>query len=273
MALCPHCQHALPETPSDHCPNCGGDLRATIPPPVSTPAPPPPPHFPPPARTGPAPAPGGTPWESRDRLGFLAALVETTRQVLTGPVAFFRSMPTSGGIGGPLLYAVLIGWIGLSVSAFYGAVFQSIVGSSLATLGERRELGPLLALVQGWAGFAFQVIFGAVFVAIGLFVAAGIFHLVLLLVGGARGDFETSLRAVCYAQAPSVLLLVPFCGQLVASIWTLVLYVIGLGEAHRTGYGKSAAAVLLPILLCCCCAAIGLFFFASALAGLVSQIQ
>jgi hypothetical protein len=68
-------------------------------------------------------------------------------------------------------------------------------------------------------------------------------------------------------------LLVPFCGQLVASIWTLVLYVIGLGEAHRTGYGKSAAAVLLPILLCCCCAAIGLFFFASALAGLVSQIQ
>lgn len=65
----------------------------------------------------------------------------------------------------------------------------------------------------------------------------------------------------------------PFCGQLVAWIWTVVLYVIGLGEAHRVGYGKSAAAVLLPIvLLCCCCAAVG-FFFASALAGLVGQIQ
>ena len=59
MALCPHCQHALPDTPRDHCPNCGGDLRATIPPTVTTPALPPPPHVLPPPPAGAEPDAAG----------------------------------------------------------------------------------------------------------------------------------------------------------------------------------------------------------------------
>jgi hypothetical protein len=47
--------------------------------------------------------------------------VETTRQVLTRPSAFFRTMPVTGGLGSPLLYGVLLGWIGLA-AAFYQAI-------------------------------------------------------------------------------------------------------------------------------------------------------
>ena len=66
--------------------------------------------------------------------------------------------------------------------------------------------------------------------------------------------------------------MVPFCGQFVAVLWLIALYVIGLAEAHRIGHGKAAAAVLLPIvLLCCCCAAvIGLVMGA---AGLATQLR
>jgi len=265
MALCPHCQHALPEGPARRCPNCGGDLQRHVPPPPVTTSRPKGP-----LRSIPG---GGSPWEDRERLGLVNALVETTRQVLTQPVSFFRTMPTSGGIGTPLLYAVILGWLGLVASSFYGAVFQSIVGQGFSPLSERPELAPILTLMESWTGFALQVVFGAVFVVVGLFIAAGVFHVMLLLLGGAQRDFEASFRAVSYSQAPSVLLLIPFCGQLIAGVWTLVLYVIGLAEAHRTGYGKATAAVLLPMaLLCCCCVGIA-FFFASAIAGLVGHLR
>jgi hypothetical protein len=217
----------------------------------------------------------GIPWDQRGRIGFFAALVETTQQVLTKPSAFFRAMPVQGGLGSPLFFAVVIGWIGLAAAAFYQAIFRSVVGSSWAAFGgaDRPEITALLGWVEGWAGFVAQVVFGGVFVVIGLFVAAGILHLVLMLLGGARRDFEATFRVVSFSQATSVLFLVPFCGQFVGGVWCLVLYVLGLAEAHGIGHGKAAAAVLLPIVLfCCCCAALA-FLFAGAIAGLVGQIQ
>jgi hypothetical protein len=262
MALCPHCHHALPDPPEPVCPNCGGDPRPTsAPPPL------------PPGLGGPAAAPSGIPWDARDRIGFWSALVETTREVLTEPAAFFRAMPSTGGLGSPLLYAVVVGWIGLAAAAFYQAIFRSVVGSSFAAFGDRPELAALVGWVEGWAGFVAQVVFGGVFVVIGLFIASAILHLMLLLLGGARRDFEATFRVVSFSQATSILFLVPFCGQLVGGIWCLVLYVLGLAQAHQIGHGKAAAAVLLPIvLLCCCCAALA-FLFAGAIAGLVGQVQ
>jgi hypothetical protein len=278
MALCPHCHHALPDPPAGFCPNCGGDpLAVSAPPPLSSGpgdvAAPPPLATLPPSGTG-GPHRPAIPWDERDRIGILGALVETTRQVLTQPSAFFRAMPVTGGVGSPLLYAVIVGWIGLVASAFYQAIFRSVVGSGLGVFGsERPEIAALLGWVEGWAGFVAQAVFGGVFVVIGAFVAAGILHVVLLLLGGARRDFEATFRVVSFAQATSILFLVPFCGQAVAGLWTLVLYVLGLAEAHQIGHGKAAAAVLLPIvLLCCCCAGLA-FLFAGAIAGLAGQIQ
>ena len=216
---------------------------------------------------------GGIPWDQRDRIGLFSALVETTRQVLAGPGAFFRAMPVSGGLGSPLLYAVLIGWAGLAVAAFYQAIFRSVVGSSWGAFGDRPEVAAMLGWVEGWAGCVAQVVFGGVLVVIGVFVAAGIIHLVLLLLGGARRDFEATFRVVSFAQATSILFLVPFCGQLIGGIWSLVLYVLGLAEAHQIGHGKAAPAVLLPlVLLCCCCASLG-FLFAGAVASLMGQVS
>lgn len=276
MALCPHCQHAVPDPPGGLCPNCGGEVVAFAPPPLPpgaggdpNPGPPPlpPPGLPPRPAVGP-----GIAWDQRDQVGLLTALVETTRRVLTEPGAFFRAMPVTGGLGSPLLYAVVIGWVGLAASAFYQAIFRSVVGSSWGGFEDRPEVAALLGWVEGWAGFVAQVVFGGVFVVIGVFLAAGIIHLLLLLLGGARRDFEATFRVVSFAQATSILFLVPFCGQPIGAIWCLVLYVLGLAQAHQIGHGKAAAAVLLPIVLvCCCCAALAVVF-AGAIAGLAGQM-
>jgi hypothetical protein len=276
MALCPHCHHAVPDPPGGLCPNCGGDPRPGGPPPLPVVAGG---AAASPAATVPAPgehlrraAGSGTAWEERERIGLFGALVETTRQVLTAPGVFFRAMPVTGGLGSPLVYAVVIGWLGLAAAAFYQAIFRAVVGSSWGALGDRPELAAIVSWVEGWAGFVAQVVFGGVFVVIGVFLAAGIIHLLLLLLGGARRGFEATFRVVCFAQATSILFLVPFCGQLVGGVWCLVLYVLGLAQAHQIGHGKAAAAVVLPlVLLCCCCAGLVLLF-AGAIASLAGQV-
>jgi hypothetical protein len=181
-------------------------------------------------------------------------------------------MPVTGGVGSPLIYAVIVGWIGLVATALYQAVFRSIAGSSFGALGDRPELSAALGFAESWAGFLVQAVFGGVFVVIGVLLGAGILHVMLLLLGGARRDFEATLRVVCFAQATSVVFLVPFCGQLIGAVWTLVLYVIGLAQAHEISTGKAAAAALLPlVLLCCCCAGLAVLF-AGALASVVPNL-
>ena len=68
-------------------------------------------------------------------------------------------------------------------------------------------------------------------------------------------------------------MLVPFCGSLIAWVWSVALYIIGLAEAHEIGNGKAAAAVLLPLLLVCCCCGLLFALFASSIAALASQAQ
>src|SRR5215831_9818300 len=99
MTSCPQCGSTLSEPPPEQCPSCGAPLAASPPPPL--------------------PADPPFAWDNRDRVGFAQAFVDTSRQVLTGPTAFFRKMPTTGGLVGPLLYAVAAGWIGIAAAAFY----------------------------------------------------------------------------------------------------------------------------------------------------------
>jgi len=51
---------------------------------------------------------------------------------------------------------------------------------------------------------------------------------------------------------------VPIIGGFVGGIWTLVLEIIGLKEAHGTDYWRVILAVVIPVILalfCCCLAA------------------
>jgi hypothetical protein len=230
--------------------------------------------------TQPEPGPGSgpsIPWEARDRIGFASAFAETTGQVLLRPTAFFRAMPVVGGLGSPLLYAVVAGWIGLAAAALYQAVWVSIMGPSMLPFGlDRPELAAALSFMESWVGVVAQLVFGGVSVVISVFVASAILHVALLVLGGARRGFEATFRVVCFAQATMLLLVVPvfmipFCG-LVGVVWCLVLYAIGLAEAHQIGRAQAVAAVLAPVLLACCCCAGILLTFAGAIASLAGSL-
>jgi len=100
-------------------------------------------------------------------------------------------------------------------------------------------------------GLTILAFFSPFLIIIGLFIASGILHVCLMMVKGARNGFEATFRTVAYGYSANIFLVIPFCGGLLAFVWAIVLYIIGLKEAHETTGGKAAFAVFLPGIVCC----------------------
>src|SRR5678810_1378286 len=86
----------------------------------------------PPVQPGAAPASPmvagrpGLPWEHREERGFFNAFIETLSMVLTRPAEAFSVMKREGGLGEPLIYALIGGSVGGIVSALFSLGFQSV---------------------------------------------------------------------------------------------------------------------------------------------------
>jgi hypothetical protein len=76
-----------------------------------------------------------------------------------------------------------------------------------------------------------------------------IVHLLLTVVGGARNGFEATFRAVSYSQATQFLALIPYVGGLIASLWLIVVQIIGIREIHEVSYTRVLIAFFVPVAL------------------------
>jgi hypothetical protein len=269
MMLCPRCREPLADPPEPFCPRCGAAIGAApeaVPPePEPAPASPAPPP-PPPADSGEPPP--GIPWDERARIGFATALVDTTVQALRAPGDFYRRMRPTGGVGSALAYALIVAYVGLVATVLYDWIFQAVMGTQAAGLGEMGpEFEQALALMQGGGGRVLQLIVAPFSLAALLFLGAAIDHLALMLLSGARRGFDSTFRVCAFARAASIVGLLPICGLVVVPIWTAVLTIIGLSVVHGISWQKAAAAVLLPLVLFCCCCAGGVGLLASLLAA------
>lgn len=231
--FCPHCGKEIAEG-QVFCQHCGGRI--------------------------PAPEPADAlrakvAWEDRESLGFFTGLFRTIKESLFTPADFFRKMGVTGGLSDPLLYALITGMAGIMVSYFWQILLQDSFQ------------GMLPANMKG-AGFDFFRNVGMAAVAIllpfviiiWLFIWSGFLHLLLMLVGGAKNGFETTFRVVSYAYGANLFMVVPVCGGFLAILWSVVISIIGLKEAHGTSGGKASFAVLFPLILCC-----GMAFLAVAM--------
>lgn len=196
-----------------------------------------------------APPPSGLPWEAGETARTPTGALRTLSAVLLSPAQAFQAMRRTGGVGDPLLYLVLVGTVGLA----FGLFWQMAVRGWLGSLGVPGELDGL-ALEEGVA--VAMLLLTPLLLVIGAAVGTAIYHLMLLLLGGAPQPIETTFRVVCYASGSTYSLqIVPLCGGIIAMFWSLVAIIIGLREAQGVSTGRAAAAVLIPAaLFCLCCA-------------------
>lgn len=225
------------------------------------PMPPMPPMMPPPS-----PPPSGEPpipWE-QEGYPALEGLFETAKLFITDPAQAFRRMPVAGDVGRPLLYAVILGWIGIIASQIYNLLLPNPF-MRMVPMMARSGFRPSAMISLG------TMVVAPLLILLFLFIWAGIVHLCLSLVGGATAGFMATLRVMAYGSTVNIFQILPFCGGLIAFVWAIVLEIMGLATAHRTTQGKAALAVLLPLALCCVCVAVISVAFGAAIAAAIAH--
>jgi hypothetical protein len=212
------------------------------------------PTLPPPPASTDAPATPPLPWED-PAAGGAASFFETIHLFVMQPREAFARLG-AGGIGRPLVYAIVMAWVEIVAGFLYVAVFQ--LPFFMVGLPELEDQLPEAMFGISFMAFIFLavLVLAPVFVTIGLFLHTCILHLMLLILGEGKRGFETTFRALCYAHTSDLANVVPLCGGVLSLGWFVVLQIIGIAEAHRCSTAKAALAVFLPLLLCCGCIAV-----------------
>jgi len=224
---CPHCSARIAEG-AERCGSCGrptGQAAAS-----------PPPHTVPPViERMLAEEPDEDqecPWEDRESYGLFKAYFQTAIKCLSTPPLFFSKLPISGGYGDPILFAVF----SVALSAPIGMLLISLLGAVPLSTG-------LFGMLMG---FVCALVGAAVVTPVAILIWSGIVHGALLLLQAADGGFQATLRVVSYSAVTQLFNALPYVGN-VASLYGIVLTIIGLRETHRTTTGRAVAAVLTPL--------------------------
>jgi hypothetical protein len=191
-----------------------------------------------------------TAWEDRENKGFFEALWETWKESVFYPEKFFARLPFRGGIGNPLLYAVIVGCFGIIISQIYGIFWSNAWTGFMSHYMDFEEMMFETGLQTGLSFL--QIIISPIIIMVGVFIMSGIYHLIFLVFGWGKRDFEATFRAVAYSEGAMVFLAVPFCGGIIAFVWSIVLTIIGMKHLQKTTGGKAALVYFLPWIICCC---------------------
>jgi len=215
-----------------YCRHCGARVAINAPAPVV------------PEAAGPEGGVWDNPWENRAGRGPVVAFAETLQRTLFHPVAFFRGTAPDLGSGAALLYAVLVGTLSFAVAFLW----QRALGDQISF----DRGGRFLTFFENRAALAMFMIVVPAAVAFVCLASAAVQHVTLAVLGGARGTYGTTLKAVCYSSSALAFNVFPICGTAVGVVWQLVVQVIGLRELHRTSTARAFWAWFLPLVIAMC---------------------
>jgi hypothetical protein len=159
------------------------------------------------------------------------SFINAVRGVVTAPVGFFRGIRREGDFVNPLIFAIIC----YEISAILGGLL-GLVGVGMGG-------------TQGFGSFLIGIILAPIGAAIGLFIGAGILHLLVMLIVGSRNSgYEGTFRVGAYSSVTSLVSWIPIIG-LIASLYGIYLAIVGIREVHTTTTGKAALVVLIPAIV------------------------
>ncbi|HTL12671.1 MAG TPA: YIP1 family protein [Bdellovibrionota bacterium] len=183
------------------------------------------------------------------------------------PTAFFRSLPTTGGLAGPLAFALVAHWAGTGLEFLWdqltGQTLQKRIQDMFRMLAQYSDVDTVSrdAWIQKTQDSVWHFVTGVGTVIadpfltlLGIVVTAALATLgAKLLVPEQPGrppvTFETTTRVICYGLAPAVLTAVPYLGGITSKIWILVATVTGIRETYRVSGGRAFVITVFPKLL------------------------
>ena len=176
--------------------------------------------------------------------GKTAGIVEKIKGFLFSPSETFDASKEDT-LGDAFKYYLIL----LLIPALLSAVIAAVAFSLLA--GFFGRMLPFMSASLAFAGAgAAVVVFLYVLIAgaIGVLIGGLWLHIWVYLMGGRKGLTQT-FKALMYGATPSLLLgWIPFINFL-ASIWSLIVEIIGIRQLHEISTGRAVAAVILAIII------------------------
>jgi hypothetical protein len=212
------------------------------------------------------PSGAGLAWETQP-LG-PESFFDTAKMFITAPEQAWARTRETGDYMRPLLFALIVAWVGSIFNAVWGSMFGAGFMKMIPPQYQR------YAMMGGGRGIIFTIVLAPIFIACGLFIGSAIFHVSFMIVGalkGSRSQFEGTFRAVSYSSIAHIAYVIPFVGGLVALVWRIYLMVVGVQQLHKTTQAKALLGIILPMILCCVCAAVGMIFAGAAIFGALNR--
>ena len=180
----------------------------------------------------------------------LESFADVVRRVVLQPVGFFAGLPRRGSLLNPLVFALIC----TEIAAIVGGILSLAgVGGAFVT-----GYGFQAPENQGLGEFIGSVVFAPIGGAIGVFVVAGIAHLLVRFVVGANNaGFGATFRVAAYTSVTSLVSWIPFVGGLLA-LYGIYLAVVGIREMHNTTTRNALVVVVLPVIVIVVLALLGL---------------
>jgi hypothetical protein len=198
-------------------------------------------------------------------------------RIITQPTAFFRTMPTKGGLSYPFAFALVTHWLGSAGSFLWQStaarvfpfgqnsfdrIFEFLEqDSEIQSFSTSTHWTMIKHGISEWLWGAGSVIADPfTTLATLVFTAAMVYIGAKILVParphpGPEQDrpalvtFESAARIVAFGMTPSILSIVPFAGAFMAGLMTIVVTVIGAREVYGVRTGRAIAVALFPKIL------------------------
>ncbi len=155
-------------------------------------------------------------------------VIEQAKAVITNPVAYFQTMPKTGGYGPPVIFVAVMGAVMGLITAVL-SLFGSTAGMLAAGLG--------------------AIIVMPIFAVVGAFIGAAILYVIWKLMGSVE-NYETAFR--CQASVAAIypitalLSIVPYIGSIVMIAWATFLIIEASVSVH--GRERRTAQIVFGIL-------------------------
>jgi len=144
------------------------------------------------------------------------------------------------GIWPALKYITLLALLVLAINLSLGMIMLL-----LYVAGEGFIFGQVTGLMIGLI-IPLLILAAATVAIVGSLILAGLYHLLVLLMGGKAG-YAATYKALTYGATPGMILSpIPLLG-LIGAIWNIVLMILGIASYHTISKTRAAVIILVPI--------------------------
>jgi len=163
------------------------------------------------------------------------SILENMKGILFDPTSTFQSLRNET-LGEALKYYAIL----LLIPTVLITLLFSVSGIASQDI-------PGLALMSGMGLFIGIIIF--IMGIISVLINGLIYHILGVYIAGGREGAEQTIKALAYASTPILLLgWIPII-NLIAGIWTLILFILGIRELQNLSTGRAVLVIILPIVI------------------------